>query len=58
MDQRVSEQDTAQAKVNLGFSVGDAAAQKVATISGFGDHGMRVGTDHDEDARSNFMMEL
>ena len=58
MDQRVSEQDTAQAKPNLGFSVGDPAEQKVATFSGFGDHGMRVATDHDEDARSNFLMDL
>ncbi len=58
MDQRVSEQDTAQNKENLGFSAGAAAGQTVPTFSGFGDHGMRVATDHDEDARSNFMMEL
>ena len=58
MDQRVSEQDTAEAKTILGFSGGDAAEQKVATFSGAGEHGMRVATDHDEDARSNFMMDL
>ena len=58
MDQRVSEQDAAEAKAILGFSVGDAVEQKVATFSGAGEHGMRVATDHDEDARSNFMMDL
>ena len=47
-------------KSNLGFSVsdGDVENDAVATFSGFGAHGMRVATDHDEDARSNFMMDL
>ncbi|MFP6869456.1 MAG: hypothetical protein VCE91_08910, partial [Nitrospinota bacterium] len=58
MDQRVSEHDLAPAKANLGFSVGSAVVQKVATFSGFGKHSMRPATDHDEDARSNFMMDL
>ena len=58
MDQRVSEHDTAQAKAILGFSADDAPVQKVATFSGFGKHSMRPATDHDEDARSNFMMDL
>ena len=47
MDQRVSEQDTAEAKVILGFSGSDAAVQNVATFSGAGEHGMRVATDHE-----------
>ena len=58
MDQRVSERNAAQAEVNLGFSVSDAVEQKVATFSGFGRHGVQPATDHDENARSDFMMEL
>ena len=58
MDQRVSERNAEQAEANLGFSVGGVVEQKPATFSGFGEHGMRPATDHDEDARSNFMMDL
>ena len=48
-------------KSNLGFSVaddGEVAHEAVATFSGFGAHDMRVATNHDEDARSNFLMDL
>jgi ubiquinone/menaquinone biosynthesis C-methylase UbiE len=57
MDQRVSERDTAPAKEILGFSA-SAEEQKVATFSGFGKHGVQPVSDHDECARSDFMMEL
>ncbi len=58
MDQRVDERETADAKVVLGFSADAPADQLVSTFSGFGDHAIRVETSHDEDARSNFMMDL
>ena len=46
-------------KVNLGFSAPDKAeAKKVATWQGFGDHGMRIHTTHDEGAALDFMMTL
>ncbi len=47
-------------KVNLGFSVGDddVEHEAVATFKGFGEHGMRAETTHDEEARLDFVMEL
>lgn len=58
MDRRVSQQETLEVEGNLGFSSEVEAEHKAATFSGFGEHGMRVETDHDEDARSNFLMDL
>ncbi len=46
-------------KVNLGFSAPDKAETKaVATWQGFGEHGMRTHTTHDEGAALDFMMTL
>ena len=46
-------------KVNLGFSAPkDGAKKKVATWNGFGEHGMRTDTTHDEGAALDFMMTL
>ena len=46
-------------KVNLGFSAPkDGAKKNVATWNGFGEHGMRTDTTHDEGAALDFMMTL
>ena len=46
-------------QVNVGFSMDvDQPGQAVATWGGFGEHGMRANTNHDEGAQINFMMSM
>ena len=46
-------------QANVGFSMDvDEPEHSVATWGGFGDHGMRASTSHDEGAQINFMMSM